>query len=156
MQDVNIARVTNTWIHSPKCLATSFLLQSSRVPATSSSPPPQGENATTADFHSIRTKTTDSPSYFTSGFYKIEAGPERPAHYNFEETKYVLSGQIDILDEATGVTHHLVPGDFAFFHVGSKVKFSTKSQGLAFYAVTRPIRNPHPNLKGREEKKARL
>ena len=25
-------------------------------------------------------------------------------------------------DEATGVTHHLVPGDFAFFHVGSKVK----------------------------------
>ncbi|KAJ6010073.1 hypothetical protein N7522_005089 [Penicillium canescens] len=144
-------------------------------------PPPQGENATTADFHSIRTKTTDSPSYFTSGFYKIEAGPERPAHYNFEETKYVLSGQIDILcllypwdietyiimdftdhggsilqDEATGVTHHLVPGDFAFFHVGSKVKFSTKSQGLAFYAVTRPIRNPHPNLEGREEKKARL
>ncbi|KAJ6039560.1 hypothetical protein N7499_004524 [Penicillium canescens] len=119
-------------------------------------PLPQGENATTADFHSIRTKTTDSPSYFTSGFYKIEAGPERPAHYNFEETKYVLSGQIDILDEATGVTHHLVPGDFAFFHVGSKVKFSTKSQGLAFYAVTRPIRNPHPNLKGREEKKARL
>jgi hypothetical protein len=60
-------------------------------------PLPQGENATTADFHSIRTKTTDSPSYFTSGFYKIEAGSERPAHYNFEETKYVLSGQIDIL-----------------------------------------------------------
>lgn len=27
-------------------------------------------------------------------------------------------------DEATGITHHLVPGDFAFFHVGSKVKVS--------------------------------
>jgi uncharacterized cupin superfamily protein len=99
----------------------------------------------------IRTQTKDSPSYFTSGFYKIEAGPARPAHYNFEETKYVLSGQIDILDEATGVTHHLVSGDFAFFHVGSKVQFSTKSSGLAFYAVTRPTRAPHPNLKGREE-----
>lgn len=77
-------------------------------------PLPQGENATVADFHSyvelltgpvchhlnfcrIRTKTTDSPSYFTSGFYKITAGPARPAHYTFEETKYVLSGQIDIL-----------------------------------------------------------
>ncbi|OJJ36213.1 hypothetical protein ASPWEDRAFT_52033 [Aspergillus wentii DTO 134E9] len=60
-------------------------------------PLPQGENATTADFHSIRTRTTDSPSYFTSGFYKIEAGPQRPAHYTFEETKYVLNGQIDIL-----------------------------------------------------------
>ncbi|KAH7388824.1 hypothetical protein BKA66DRAFT_489981 [Pyrenochaeta sp. MPI-SDFR-AT-0127] len=112
---------------------------------------PQGENATVADFHSIRTQTQDSPSYLTSGFYKIEAGPARPAHYTFEETKYVLSGQIDILDEATGITHHLVPGDFAFFYVGSKVQFSTKSNGLAFYAVTRPIRAPHSNLKGREE-----
>lgn len=59
-------------------------------------PLPQGENATTADFHSIRTKT-ESPAYVTSGFYKIEAGPQRPAHYTFEETKYVLSGQIDVL-----------------------------------------------------------
>ncbi|KAK0372049.1 amidase [Colletotrichum limetticola] len=114
-------------------------------------PLPEGENATVADFHSIRTNTKDSPAHFTSGFYKIVAGPARPAHYNFEETKYVLNGQIDILDEATGITHHLVPGDFAFFHVGSKVKFSTKSEGLAFYAVTRPVRVPHPNLKGREE-----
>ncbi|KAJ5239004.1 hypothetical protein N7468_003623 [Penicillium chermesinum] len=118
-------------------------------------PLPQGENAITADFHFIRTQT-ESPAHITSGFYKIESGPERPAHYNFEETKYVLNGQIDVLDEATGFTHHLVPGDFAFFHVGSKVKFSTKSHGLAFYAVTRPIRNPHPNLQGREEKKSRL
>ncbi|CAI7659767.1 unnamed protein product [Penicillium palitans] len=118
-------------------------------------PLPKGENAATADFHSIRTKT-ESPAHFTSGFYKIEAGPERPASYTFEETKYVLNGQIDILDEATGITHHLVPGDFAFFHVGSKVKFSTKSQGLAFYAVTRPVRSPHPNLVGREEDKAKL
>ncbi|PLB46511.1 hypothetical protein P170DRAFT_477391 [Aspergillus steynii IBT 23096] len=118
-------------------------------------PLPQGENATTADFHSIRTKT-ESPAYFTSGFYKIEAGPQRPAHYTFEETKYVLNGQIDVLDEATGITHHLVPGDFAFFHVGSKVKFSTKSSGFAFYAVTRPVRAPHPNLVDREEKQAKL
>ncbi|KAM0718865.1 hypothetical protein Q7P37_005937 [Cladosporium fusiforme] len=115
-------------------------------------PLPQGENGTTADFHSIRTKTGDSPTHITSGFYKIVAGPARPAAYNFEETKYVLSGQIDVLDEATGTTHHLVPGDFAFFYVGSKVKFSTKSEGFAFYAVTRPTRTPHPNLQGREEK----
>jgi len=60
-------------------------------------PLPSGENATVADFHSIRTSTTDTPSYLTSGFYKIEQGPSRPAHYNFEETKYVLQGQIDVL-----------------------------------------------------------
>jgi glyoxylate utilization-related uncharacterized protein len=63
----------------------------------------------------------------------------------------VISGQIDVLDEATGMTHHLVPGDFAFFYVGSKVQFSTKSAGLAFYAVTRPFKAAHPNLAGREE-----
>ena len=101
--------------------------------------------------NSIRTQTKDTPSYFTSGFYKIEAGPARAAHYTFEETKYILNGQIDILDVATGIQHHLVPGDFAFFHVGSKVEFSTKSNGLAFYAVTRPVKTPHPNLKNREE-----
>jgi hypothetical protein len=60
-------------------------------------PLPAGQNATVADFHSIRTDTKDTPSYFTSGFYKIEAGPSRPAHYDFEETKYILQGQIDIL-----------------------------------------------------------
>ncbi|RGP67634.1 ethanolamine utilization [Fusarium sporotrichioides] len=114
-------------------------------------PLPNGVNATTADFHTIRTKT-DSPAHITSGFYKIEAGPARPAQYTFEESKYVLSGQVDVLDEATGITHHLTAGDFAFFHVGSKVQFSTKSQGFAFYVVTRPVRDAHPNLKGREEK----
>ncbi|KAF5011896.1 hypothetical protein FDECE_2029 [Fusarium decemcellulare] len=115
-------------------------------------PLPEGLNATTADFHSTRTETTDSPTHVTSGFYKITPGPERAFQYTFEETKYVLSGQIDVLDEATGATHHLVAGDFAFFYIGSKVKFSTKFQGFAFYAVTRPITVPHPNLQGREEK----
>ncbi|KAL2203594.1 hypothetical protein CC79DRAFT_1311454 [Sarocladium strictum] len=114
-------------------------------------PLPEGQNATVADFHSIRTKTTDSPTWLTSGFYKITAGPPSPLHYTCEETKYILSGQLDILDLATGVQHHLVPGDFVFFHVGSKVEFSTKSDALAFYAVTRPVKAAHPNLKGREE-----
>jgi len=50
----------------------------------------------TADFHSIRTKT-EAPAYVTSGFYKVEAGPKLSAHYAFEEAKYVLSGQIDVL-----------------------------------------------------------
>lgn len=36
-------------------------------------------------------------------------------------------------------------------HVGSKVEFSTRSAGLAFYAVTRPVKAVHPNLKDREE-----
>ncbi|KAI4922832.1 hypothetical protein J4E90_001267 [Alternaria incomplexa] len=116
-------------------------------------PIPEGESAIVADFHSIRTQTTDSPTYLTSGFYRIKAGPTRNIPtYDYEETKYVLNGQIDVLDEATGVTHHLVAGDFAFFHVGSKAQFSSKSGGTAFFAVTRPVITQHPGLKGREEK----
>ncbi|KAK3049395.1 hypothetical protein LTR09_009314 [Extremus antarcticus] len=115
-------------------------------------PIPNGESAIVADFHSVRTKTNDTPTYLTSGFYKIQAGPTRDIPtYDYEETKYVLSGQIDVLDEATGVTHHLVAGDWAFFHVGSKAKFSSKSGGTAFFAVTRAIITQHPGLKGREE-----
>lgn len=107
---------------------------------------------TFSPLRSIRTKTTDSPAYLTSGFYRIQAGPTRNIpQYTYEETKYVLNGQIDVLDEATGVTHHLVAGDFAFFHVGSKAQFSSKSGGTAFFAVTRPIITQHPGLKGREE-----
>ncbi|KAF3042010.1 hypothetical protein E8E11_005961 [Didymella keratinophila] len=116
-------------------------------------PIPAGETAIVADFHSIQTQTKDNPTYLTSGFYRIQPGPTRdiPA-YTYEETKYVLQGQIDVLDEATGVTHHLVAGDFAFFHVGSKAQFSSKSGGTAFFAVTRPIITQHPGLVGREEK----
>ncbi|KAH3904741.1 hypothetical protein HBH56_228560 [Parastagonospora nodorum] len=115
-------------------------------------PIPEGESAIVADFHSIRTNTKDSPSYLTSGFYRIQPGPTRNIPtYDYEETKYVLNGQIDVLDEATGVTHHLVAGDFAFFYVGSKAQFSSKSGGTAFFAVTRPIITQHPGLKGREE-----
>ncbi|KAJ8113275.1 hypothetical protein OPT61_g4567 [Boeremia exigua] len=116
-------------------------------------PIPAGESAIVADFHSIQTQTKDNPTYLTSGFYRIQAGPTRNIpQYTYEETKYVLNGQIDVLDEATGVTHHLVAGDFAFFHVGSKAQFSSKSGGTAFFAVTRPIITQHPGLVGREEK----
>ncbi|KAA8618509.1 HbrB multi-domain protein [Pyrenophora tritici-repentis] len=119
---------------------------------------PEGDNATVADFHTTLTQTpTTTPTPITSGFYKITAGPSKPAAYTFEESKYVLSGQIDVLDEATGITHHLVAGDFAFFHVGSKVQFSTRSVGMAFYVVTRPVRVEHGGLVGRAEgEKARL
>lgn len=115
-------------------------------------PIPEGESAIVADFHSIRTKTTETPTYITSGFYRIQAGPTRNIpQYTYEESKYVLSGQIDVLDEASGVTHHLVAGDFAFFHVGSKAQFSSKAGGMAFFVVTRPVITEHPGLRGREE-----
>lgn len=45
-----------------------------------------------------RTATDDGPTHITSGFYKISEGPARNApQYSFEESKYVLNGQIDVL-----------------------------------------------------------
>ncbi|WWC88930.1 uncharacterized protein L201_003845 [Kwoniella dendrophila CBS 6074] len=117
-----------------------------------------GENAGLGDILETRTKTKEEKGTFvTSGFYRIVAGPARPAHYAYEEAKLVLRGEIDILDEATGITHHAVPGDFIHFHVGSKVKFSSQSEGFAFYVVTRAANHPH--LTDRQESttsKARL
>ncbi|KAH7174118.1 uncharacterized protein B0J16DRAFT_387943 [Fusarium flagelliforme] len=119
-------------------------------------PIPEGECAIIADFHSVKSQSAHSTPYLTTGFYRVVPGPTRYGEYDYEETKYVLKGQIDITDEATGKTHHLVAGDWAFFHVGSKAQFSTKTEGVAFYAVTRPKNDGHPNLVGREEDVSKL
>ncbi|OQE10685.1 hypothetical protein PENFLA_c082G08235 [Penicillium flavigenum] len=119
-------------------------------------PIPEGDCAIIADFHSIKSQSSHSTPYLTTGLYRVVPGPTRYGEYDYEETKYVLKGQIDITDEATGKTHHLVAGDWAFFHVGSKAQFSTKSEGVAFYAVTRPMNSGHPNLVGREESTSKL
>lgn len=76
------------------------------IPFNASSPTP---THITADFHSIRTKT-EAPAYITSGFYKVEAGSVFPAHYGFEEAKYVLSGQIDVFVSAWIQTKGLIGG----------------------------------------------
>ncbi|KOS37010.1 hypothetical protein ACN38_g12219 [Penicillium nordicum] len=119
-------------------------------------PIPEGDCAIIADFHSIKSQSSHSTPYLTTGLYRVVPGPTRYGAYDYEETKYVLKGQIDITDEATGKTHHLVAGDWAFFHVGSKAQFSTKTEGVAFYAVTRPMNDGHPNLIGREESTSKL
>lgn len=36
------------------------------------------------------------------------------------------------------------------------LQFSTRSEGVAFYAVTRPMNYGHPNLVGREESTSKL
>jgi uncharacterized cupin superfamily protein len=130
---------------SPKTTTPPSQISTRRTPTSSSS------HHSNIPSRSIKYTPSTNPTHLTSGFYKITAGPPKPAAYDFEETKYVLSGQIDVLDEATGITHHLVAGDFAFFYKGSKVKFSTKSEGMAFYAVTRPVRAEHGGLSGRED-----
>jgi uncharacterized cupin superfamily protein len=59
-------------------------------------PIPEGECAIIADFHSIKSQSSHSTPYLTTGFYRVVPGPTRYGEYDYEETKYVLKGQIDI------------------------------------------------------------
>lgn len=59
-------------------------------------PIPEGDCAIVADFHSIKSQRTDSTPYLTTGFYRVVPGPTRYGSYDYEETKYVLKGQIDV------------------------------------------------------------
>lgn len=54
-------------------------------------------------------------------------------------------------DEITKIAEQ-VPGDFAFFYLGSKVEFLTKVSGLASYAITRPVKTPYPKSTDRIER----
>ena len=46
--------------------------------------------------------------------------------------KIILDGEFDISDE-TGQTVHATKGDVFYFPKGAKIKFETKTFGLAFY-----------------------
>lgn len=59
-------------------------------------PIPEGECAIIADFHSIKSQSSHSTPYLTTGLYRVVPGPTRYGEYDYEETKYVLKGQIDI------------------------------------------------------------
>ena len=59
-------------------------------------PIPEGECAIIADFHSIKSQSSHSIPYLTTGFYRVVPGRTRYGEYDYEETKYVLKGQIDI------------------------------------------------------------
>lgn len=59
-------------------------------------PIPEGECAIIADFHSVKSQSSHATPYLTTGFYRVVPGPTRYGVYDYEETKYVLKGQIDI------------------------------------------------------------
>ena len=60
-------------------------------------PLPNGQNAALGDIFSAATETKHSKCLLTSGFYRIEKGAPRPANYDYEESKMILRGEIDIL-----------------------------------------------------------
>ena len=71
-------------------------------------PIPEGECAIIADFHSIKSQSSHSTPYLTTGFYRVVPGPTRYGEYDYEETKYVLKGQIDITVRSQSISKSLL------------------------------------------------
>lgn len=72
----------------------------------------------------------------TCGLFKQEAGDPCPYTYEAEEFKILLEGELSVTNDR-GETFDLQPGEIIFFGKGEKVKFSSKSRGLAFYVAQR-------------------
>jgi ethanolamine utilization protein EutQ (cupin superfamily) len=72
----------------------------------------------------------------TCGLFKQEAGEPCPYTYEAEEFKILLEGELSVTNDR-GETYDLKPGEILFFGKGEKVKFSSKSKGLAFYVAQR-------------------
>lgn len=99
----------------------------------------EGYTSATGDLHSFPAEAGP----VTSGFYRIAKGVSRTAEYTYAESKYVINGEINIYvssmkedrrapsteatfalrnqDYATRITHTVVPGDFVYLPIGSKV-----------------------------------
>lgn len=72
----------------------------------------------------------------TCGFFKQEAGSPCPYTYEAEEFKILLQGELSVTNDR-GESFDMKPGEILFFSKGEKVKFSSRSSGLAFYVAQR-------------------
>lgn len=73
----------------------------------------------------------------TAGLFRIGKGQAMPYSYGFDEFKLVLEGEMTVKDEESGQIHELKAGDLIQFSAGTKVSFSSRSSGLAFYVAQR-------------------
>lgn len=78
----------------------------------------------------------DPQAPITAGLFRMGQGEAMPYTYEFDEFKLVLEGEMTVTEEA-GKVHELKAGDLIQFSAGAKVKFSSRSSGLAFYVAQR-------------------
>ncbi|MGH8670922.1 MAG: cupin domain-containing protein, partial [Burkholderiales bacterium] len=78
----------------------------------------------------------DKSKPITCGLFRMEKGKSLDYTYSYDEVKIMLEGEMTLSDE-TGKTVDVKPGDVLFFSNGTKINFSSKSSGLAFYCGQR-------------------
>ncbi|MGA3949059.1 cupin domain-containing protein [Ralstonia nicotianae] len=72
----------------------------------------------------------------TAGLFRMGQGQPMPYTYAFDEFKLILEGEMTVT-EASGTVHELKAGDLIQFSAGTRVNFSSRSSGLAFYVAQR-------------------
>ena len=85
-----------------------------------------------ADVHA----SNDSEKTIVCGFFRMEAGKSLSYHYDYDEMKLIVEGEMIISDE-TGQTHHARAGDVFYFAKGSDIVFSSPSYGIGFFCGQR-------------------
>lgn len=73
-------------------------------------------------------------SAMCSGFFELHHTDEHLVyHYEYDEMKVVLEGELVLENVDTGQRSHARAKDVVFFPRGSRIAFSTPSHALAFY-----------------------
>ena len=103
--------------------AKSMDLPSMKVPDTA---------AFLADIHT----SNDPEKTIVCGFFRMEAGKSLSYHYDYDEMKLIVEGEMIISDEA-GQTHHARAGDVFYFPKGSDITFSSPTYGIGFFCGQR-------------------
>ena len=85
-----------------------------------------------ADVHASK----DPEKTIVCGFFRMEAGKTLSYHYDYDEMKLIVEGEMIISDE-TGQTHHARAGDVFYFPKGSDITFSSPTYGIGFFCGQR-------------------
>jgi uncharacterized cupin superfamily protein len=80
--------------------------------------------------------TGSKDSRVTAGLFRMSRGEALSYSYEFDEFKLVLEGEMTVTEDS-GRVFDLKAGDLIQFSSGAKVKFSSRSSGLAFYCAQR-------------------
>lgn len=85
-----------------------------------------------ADVHA----SNDPEKTIVCGFFRMEAGKPLSYHYDYDEMKLIVEGEMVIAEE-TGQAHHARAGDVFYFAKGSDITFSSPTFGIGFFCGQR-------------------
>ena len=94
----------------------------------------KGVNAFLSDI--VSSGDPDAP--ITCGLFRMAAGDALDYTYSYDEAKFIIDGEMTLTEEG-GDPVHVKAGDVVYFDKGAKIRFSSKSSGLAFYCGQRAL-----------------